>query len=147
MFDLRLIRAEVLKLRKRRGMLAIAALSTIGVTVLAYGVMAIQHASNPVKHGPAGGFENYQGFTSVLMLLVVVVGAIVGSTAGSQDIETGVSRAPAARGPSRAVFFGVRTPGPLAIVVPLAAVPAGMGAAASGAFASGSVAAPATSAL
>src|SRR6266536_914620 len=100
MFDLRLIRAEVLKLRKRRGMLAISALATVGVTVLAYVVMAIQHSSDPARHGPAGGLDNYQGFMSFLMLMVIVVGAIVGSTAGSQDLETGVFRDSAATGRS-----------------------------------------------
>jgi hypothetical protein len=147
MFDMRLIRAEVLKLRKRRGMLAISALATIGVAVLAYSVMAIQHASDPAKHGPAGGLDNYQGFTGVLLLLVIVVGAIVGSTAGSQDIETGVFRDSAATGRSRVALFGARIPGALAIVLPLTAVAAGLGAFASVAFASGSVAAPASSAL
>jgi hypothetical protein len=147
MFDMRLIRAEVLKLRKRRGMLAISALATIGVTVLAYSVMAIQHSSDPAKHGPAGGLDNYQGYTSILMLLVIVVGAIVGSTAGSQDIETGVFRDSAATGRSRVALFGARIPGALAIVLPLTAVAAGLGAFASVAFASGSVAAPASSAL
>ena len=39
MLDLRLIRAEVLKLRRRRGMLAIAAALTLGVIALAFAVM------------------------------------------------------------------------------------------------------------
>jgi hypothetical protein len=146
MFDTRLIRAEVLKLRKRRGMLAISALATVGVTVLAYVVMAVQHASDPAKHGPAGGLENYQGFMSFLMLMVIVVGAIVGSTAGAQDIETGVFRDSAATGRSRVALFGARIPGALAVVLPLTAVAAGIGALASVALA-GSLAAPAASTL
>ena len=40
MFDLRLIRAEVLKLRRRRGMLAIALLLTLGLMAVAIGVAA-----------------------------------------------------------------------------------------------------------
>src|SRR4051812_33528611 len=144
MFDLRLIRAEVLKLRKRRGMLAISALSTVGLTVLAYVVMAVQHASDPVKHGPAGGLDNYQGFMSALMLMVIVVGAIVGSTAGSQDIETGVFRDSAATGRSRVALFGARIPGALAIVVPMAAISAAIVGIGGVAFA-GSLAAPSAS--
>jgi hypothetical protein len=146
MFDTRLIRAEVLKLRKRRGMLAISALATVGVTVLAYVVMVVQHASDPAKHGPAGGVDNYQGLMSFLMLMVIVVGAIVGSTAGSQDIETGVFRDSAATGRSRVALFGARIPGALAIVLPLTAIAAGIGALASVALA-GSLAAPAASTL
>jgi hypothetical protein len=146
MFDTRLIRAEVLKLRKRRGMLAISALATVGVTVLAYVVMVVQHASDPAKHGPAGGVDNYQGLMSFLMLMVIVMGAIVGSTAGSQDIETGVFRDSAATGRSRVALFGARIPGALAIVLPLTAIAAGIGALASVALA-GSLAAPAASTL
>ena len=122
MFDLRLIRAEILKLRKRPGMLAISAFVTIGAAALAVLVPAIQHSSDPAKHGPAGGVENYTGTMSVLILMVIVVGAIVGSTAGAQDIETGVFRDSAATGRSRVALFGARIPGALAIVLPMALV-------------------------
>ena len=64
MFDLRLIRAEVLKLRRRRGMLAIAAGITLGVVALAFGVGAIQHAGNPGKYGPAGGAASETGLVA-----------------------------------------------------------------------------------
>jgi hypothetical protein len=120
MFDTRLIRAEVLKLRKRPGMLAVSAFATIGAAALAVAVPAIQHSSDPIKHGPAGGLDNYTGTMSVLILMVIIVGAIVGSTAGSQDIETGVFRDSAATGRSRTALFGARIPGALAIVLPMA---------------------------
>src|SRR3954451_384526 len=61
------------------------------------------------------------------MLLVIVVGAIVGSTAGSQDIETGVFRDSAATGRSRVALFGARVPGALALVLPPTAVAAARG--------------------
>jgi hypothetical protein len=146
MFDLRLIRAEVLKLRKRPGMLAISAFVTIGAAALAVAVPVIQHASNAVKHGPAGGAENYAGTMSVIMVMVIVVGAIVGATAGAQDIETGVFRDSAATGRSRVALFGARIPGALAIVLPMAAISAGIVAVGGVAFA-GSLAAPSTSVL
>jgi hypothetical protein len=146
MFDLRLIRAEILKLRKRPGMLAISAFITVGAAALAVAVPAVQHSSDPVKHGPAGGLENYTGTMSVLMLMIIVVGAIVGSTAGAQDIETGVFRDSAATGRSRVALFGARVPGALAIVLPLAAISAAIAAVAGVALA-GSLAAPSTSVL
>ena len=102
MFDPRLIRAEVLKLRRRRGMLALAAVVTLGVVAVAYTVMAIQHGSNPAKHGPAGGLTNYKDSIEVLLVLATVAGTIVGSTAGAQDIESGVFRDLAATIASRA---------------------------------------------
>lgn len=144
MFDTRLIRAEVLKLRKRPGMLAISAFATIGAAALAVVVPAIQHSSDPVKHGPAGGIENYTGTMSVLVLLVIIVGAIVGSTAGSQDLETGVFRDSAATGRSRTALFGARIPGALAIVLPMALIAAAIEGVA-GVALSGSLEAPSAS--
>jgi hypothetical protein len=146
MFDMRLIRAEVLKLRKRPGMLAISGFITIVAAALAVMIPAIMHSSNPVKNGPAGGVENYTGTISVIVLMVIVVGAIVGSTAGAQDIETGVFRDSAATGRSRMALFGARIPGALAIVLPMAAISAAIVAVGGVAFA-GTLAAPSASVL
>jgi hypothetical protein len=41
-------------------MLAVAVLCTLGVTVLAFAVTAIQHAGSPGKYGPAGGLAHYE---------------------------------------------------------------------------------------
>jgi ABC-2 family transporter protein len=146
MFDLRLIRAEVLKLRRRRGMLALAAAITLGVVALAFTVMTVQHASNPAKHGPAGGLTNYKDAIQVLLVLAIVAGAIIGSTAGAQDIESGVFRDLAATGRSRIALFGARVTGAWGIVVPIVAAAAALAGAASVALA-GSAAIPGTGAL
>ena len=122
MFDPRLISAEVLKLRRRRGMLAIAGLLTLGLVLVVYAVMGIQHAGDPAHHGPAGGAKNYLGGLGVLSTMALVVGAIVGGTAGTQDIESGVFRDLAATGRSRLALFGARVTGAWAIVLPLLAV-------------------------
>ena len=124
MFDPRLIRAEALKLRRRRGMLALAALVTLGVVALAYTVMAVQHSSNPGKYGPAGGLSNYRDSIEVLLVLATVAGTIVGSTAGAQDIESGVFRDLAATGRSRIALFGARVAGAWGIVLPIVAAAA-----------------------
>jgi ABC-type transport system involved in multi-copper enzyme maturation permease subunit len=146
MFDLRLIRAEVLKLRRRRGMLAIVAGITLGVVALAFGVSAIQHAGNPGKYGPAGGAASLNDAINVLVLLTIVAGAIVGSTAGAQDLESGVFRDLAATGRSRVALFGARVVGAWAVVLPIAAVSAAAAGGLSVALA-GSLAAPTTGAL
>ena len=78
MLDLRLIAADVLKLRRRRGMLAISLLLTLGLMAVAFAVMAIQHGGNPLKYGPAGGLENYREDIGVIALMGLVIGAIVG---------------------------------------------------------------------
>ena len=53
--NLRLIKAEVLKLRRRPGMLIVAFGLTLGLLALAYLVTAIQHGGNPAKYDAAGG--------------------------------------------------------------------------------------------
>jgi hypothetical protein len=146
MLDLRLIRAEMLKLRRRRGMLALAAAITLGVVALAFTVMTVQHASNPGKHGPAGGLTNYKDAIQVLLVLSIVAGAIVGSTAGAQDIESGVFRDLAATGRSRVALFGARVTGAWGIVLPIVAAAAALAGGASVALA-GSTALPGAGAI
>jgi ABC-type transport system involved in multi-copper enzyme maturation permease subunit len=117
MLDLRLIRAEVLKLRRRRGMLALAAALTVGIVLLVFTVQAVQHGGDPAKYGPAGGLKNYQNAIGFMVMMVSIAGVIVGSTAGAQDIESGVFRDLAATGSSRVALFASRIAGALAIVL------------------------------
>src|SRR5439155_154086 len=124
MFDLRLISADLLKLRRRRGMLAIAIALTIGTVLLGFGVMAIQHGSNPIKHGPAGGLVNFQDAIGFETLMAIVAGVIVGTTAGAQDLESGVFRDLVATGRSRMALFGARAPAAWVILVPICAATA-----------------------
>jgi hypothetical protein len=76
----RLVRAEILKLRKRRGLLAIVAAATIGASVVAYGTLAILHAANAAHHGPAGGVLNLGHGLFVLALLGSVAAILAGAT-------------------------------------------------------------------
>jgi hypothetical protein len=71
---------------------------------------------------------------------------IVGSTAGSQDIETGVFRDLAATGRSRIALFGSRITGSLVILLPIVALTAVLTAGMSIALA-GSLAAPTAAAI
>ena len=146
MFDPRLIAADILKLRRRRGMLSITLFLTLGGIALVFIVMAVQHGMDPAKYGPAGGLENYREDMSFLGLMALVVGAIVGATAGTQDLESGVFRDLAATGRSRTALFGSRVVGAWAVVVPILALAAGVTGAASVALA-GSLAAPSAGAM
>jgi hypothetical protein len=146
MFDLRLISVEALKLRKRHGMVALIIALTTGVAAIVFTVMAVQHGSNPSKYSPAGGLKHYRDVVGFLVLMILVVGAIVGSTAGAADIESGVFRDLAATGRSRIALFGSRIPGAWTIVLPVAALAAGVAAVASVALA-GSLATPSAGAL
>jgi ABC-type transport system involved in multi-copper enzyme maturation permease subunit len=141
MFDLRLIAADVLKLRRRRGMLAISVMLTLGVMALVFIVMAIQHQGNPAKFGPAGGLEHYQNDLSFVGAMALIVGAIVGGTAGTQDLESGVFRDLAATGRSRTALFASRVAGAWLVVLPIVGLTAAATGAASVALA-GSLTAP-----
>jgi ABC-type transport system involved in multi-copper enzyme maturation permease subunit len=123
---LALISSDVLKLRRRRGMLTISLLLTAGLMLAAFVVMAIQHGGNPVKYGPAGGLENFHEDIGVAALMALIVGTIIGATAGTQDIESGVFRDLAATGRSRLVLFASRVAGAWAVVLPILAVTAGL---------------------
>jgi hypothetical protein len=137
MFDLRLIRADALKLRRRRGMLALCVALTLGIVAIMVVVAAIQHASSPLQHPPAGGVMAYDDMMFVLTMMLLVAGAIVGATAGAQDLESGVFRDLAATGRSRLALFGARVPGAWAIVLPIAGLAAAAAAVASLALAGG----------
>jgi hypothetical protein len=146
MLDRRLIAADVLKLRRRRGMLSISLLLTLGATALAFIVMAIQHAGNPAEFEPAGGLENYRNIISFAGAMALVVGAIVGGTAGTQDLESGVFRDLAATGRSRTALFASRATAALVVVLTIVGLTAAFTGAASVALA-GSLAAPGAGAL
>lgn len=124
MFDLRLIRADVLKLRRRRGMLALCVVLTVGLIALMIIAAAIQHTSNSSEHPPAGGIMAYRDMMFALTLMMLVVGTMVGATAGAQDLESGVFRDLAATGRSRLALFAARVPGACAIVLPIAGLAA-----------------------
>jgi ABC-type transport system involved in multi-copper enzyme maturation permease subunit len=122
--DLRLINAEILKLRRRRGLMIATVTLTLGVAVLFYAIVSLLHVSNPARYPGAGGGEAFDAVVGLLALSVAVAGALVGATAGGADIEAGVFRDLAATGRSRTALFAARVPGAWAIVLPpaLAAV-------------------------
>lgn len=130
-----MVAAELLKLWRRRGVIAVAALFTIGIVVLYYGVRAIEHASNPFSNGPAGGLAS---FDRVIELLSVFFGAlsaiIIGTEAGASDLSGGVFRDLVVTGRSRLWLFAVRVPAAIIVSWALALIALGIGLAAVYAF-------------
>jgi hypothetical protein len=109
---MRLIRAEVLKLRRRNGMVAMTACLTVVAVAVFYVIQAIR--------GDADG--HFDDAIAVLAMAGSVAGAIVGATAGAADIEVGVFRDLVATGRSRLALFFARVPGAWAIVLPMLAL-------------------------
>ena len=141
-----LVRAEILKLRKRRGLVATVSFLTVGAAILTYGILAILHAANAAHHGPAGGVTNLGHGVFVLSALGAVAAALVGAAAGAGDLSAGVFRELVVTGRPRRTLFRSRVPGGLAFLLTFVAVAYGVAAVASVVFA-GSLAAPSTSLL
>jgi hypothetical protein len=110
----RLVSAELLKLRKRRGLVGAALALTVLPMVVAYTVLLIVHASNPVKHGPAGGLRNFSDSMDVLTTLSGVAAILIGATLGASDLSSGVFRELVVTGRSRLALFAARIPAGLA---------------------------------
>lgn len=102
---LTLVAMDVLKLRRRRGLMAIALLIAVGSVSVFFAVNAVRHGTNPLHVGPAGGLKNFQNATDFLGTLAVVVAAMIGVTAGAGDAELGVLRDLVATGRSRVALF------------------------------------------
>lgn len=113
-----LVRAEVLKLVRRRGLMIWTVILTVGVVLLSEAILIALHAANPANHGPAGGYSNFQGVVFLLAGLGTVTAIIIGATAGTQDVQNGVFRDLVVTGKSRSTLFLVRTPGALLTFLP-----------------------------
>ena len=112
----RLVGAEFLKLRKRRGLVLSALALTVVPMIIAYTVLLILHAANAAKHGPAGGLVNFSGSIDMLSQLGFVAAILVGSTLGAGDLGSGVFRELVVTGRSRLALFAARVPAGLGLV-------------------------------
>ena len=143
---LRLVSAEFLKLRKRRGLVISALTLSVLPMIVAYTVLVSIHAANPAKHGPAGGLENLSGSMDMLSVLSVVGAILDGATLGAGDLGSGVFRELVVTGRSRLALFAARVPAGLALIVPI--VGAGFAITATGSIVfAGSLDAPSASLL
>jgi hypothetical protein len=116
----RLVSAEFLKLRKRRGLVLASLALTVLPMVVAYTVLLSIHAANPLKHGPAGGLQNFSDSMDMLTTLSGVAAILIGATLGAGDLNSGVFRELVVTGRSRLALFAVRLPAGLALVWALA---------------------------
>jgi ABC-type transport system involved in multi-copper enzyme maturation permease subunit len=118
----RLERAELLKLRKSRGVWIPLALLTIGAIIVVYTALELFHLYNSAKYSPAGGTEKFQIALTLLGQIggMIAVG-LVGAAAGTQDMSSRVYRDLVSGGRSRTRLFLARIPGGLALVLPFMA--------------------------
>jgi hypothetical protein len=116
--NLRMVKAEILKLVNRRGLMAWVAVLTVGAVSIVFAVLAVRHGTNPAKYSPAGGLHNYQNASSFLAMIGTAAAVLLGTMAGSGDLGAGVFRDLVVTGRSRLSLFGVRSVGALAVFLP-----------------------------
>jgi ABC-type transport system involved in multi-copper enzyme maturation permease subunit len=114
----RLVSADLLKLRKRRGLIVVTGLITIAVVVVAYTVSELQHVSNSAEYGSVGGVVNLGHATGFLVLDVGVAAVIVAATAAVGDLEALVYRDLVVTGRSRLALYLSRIPAGLLFLLP-----------------------------
>jgi hypothetical protein len=141
-FDLTVARqmvgADLLRLRKKRGFMALALLVVLAPIVVVTGYDVIEHASSPLTHGPAGGLENYSHLLTLLGVFMGPVAAVlIGAEAGAGDLAAGVFRDNVLTGRSRTVLFLTRIPAALIVTLAVTAIGFAVGVAATFAFAGG----------
>src|SRR5581483_4041379 len=133
-----MVAAELLKLWRKRSMMALAAFFTVGVVLIYFGVAAIEHAVDPAGNGPAGGLRNFDRATVDLSIFFGALGAIlVGTEAGTTDLASGVFRDLVVTGRSRLWLFAVRLPAALIVTLAFGLAAVGLSLGASYAFAGG----------
>jgi hypothetical protein len=116
-----LIHADFLKLRRRRGLVAVVALLTIGATLISNTIIEILHLVNSTAHGPAGGVTMLGHQAFAVGALGAVAAAVVGAVAGAGDLEAGVYRDLVVTGRSRLALYASRIPAGLMFLLPFAA--------------------------
>lgn len=107
----RMIGADFLKLRKKRGTLIWALVLVLAPLLIFFIVKAVQHSSSPSEHSPAGGVGGYKDAMPVLALFFGPLAAImIGTDGGAGDLAAGVFRDLVVTGRSRLALFGARVP-------------------------------------
>jgi hypothetical protein len=139
----RLVSADLLKLRRRNGLVVVTALLTIGSVALTYAIIELLHVASPATHGPAGGVLKLGHVSFLLAALGAVAAAVVAATAGAGDLDALVSRDLVVTGRSRVALYLSRIPAGLLFLLPFVAIAYAAAAVASVVFA-GSIPEPST---
>ena len=115
-----MVRAELMKLSKRRGLFWSTLALLVAPVVVGYAVVTIQHAVDPEQFGRPGGVTNFRNMYEFLAQIGVIAAIMAGVTSGGGDLGSGVFRELVVTGRSRIALFAVRFPGGLAFLAPFA---------------------------
>jgi hypothetical protein len=111
-----MIGSDLLRLRKKRGFIALVLAVVFVPMLIAIGYNVIEHAANPAAHGPAGGLHHYAQLLDFLGLFMGPIAAVlIGAEAGAGDLAAGVFRDNVLTGRSRLALFLSRIPAALIV--------------------------------
>jgi len=116
-----LIGAKLLELRKRRTLMIVIVVFTVGLPVIFYGVRLLYHLGNPVRYAPAGAPGAFATIGTLMAEFGFIAAAALGATAGTADLTDGMFRHLVITGRSRLALYLARIPAGLAIILSLAA--------------------------
>ena len=134
----RMISSEILRLRNKRSTMLWALFLGAGSMVIYYAYAALDHASDPVRHGSAGGTLGFaRGLQGLAILIGPLAAAMIGAESGADDIAAGVFRDLVATGRSRLALFLARIPAALLVTFGCLALGLGLAVVASFALADG----------
>ena len=121
-FGPRLVRAEILKLTTRRGLMVASFCLTVAASVVTFAIIAVLHATDPAHHKVIGGLGHFDDGMYSLTQLATVAAVLIGATAGAGDLAAGFFRNLVVTGRPRWSLFAARMPGGLAVLLPLTAL-------------------------
>jgi hypothetical protein len=122
----RLVRAEMLKLVTRRGLMLASILLTVGATIATFAILAALHATDPTHHRLIGGLSHFDDGMYSLTQLATVAAVLIGATAGAGDLASGFFRNLVVTGRPRSALFAARIPGGLTALLPVTAAAYGI---------------------
>jgi hypothetical protein len=117
---LAMISAKLLEIRKRRVLIAVIVLFTVGLPVIIFGFRLAFHLADPKVYGPAGSPSLFPSVSDLMNEFGFIVAAALGATAGTTDLTDGMFRHLVITGRSRLALYLCRIPAGLAIILPLA---------------------------
>jgi ABC-type transport system involved in multi-copper enzyme maturation permease subunit len=117
----RLVSAEFLRIIHNRGVVITTVTMTFGIAVLTLVVPELYRIGRQ-NQAYVGGQQGLQNGTAALAVLGTIAAMVVGSAAGTNDVDNGVFRDLVATGRSRWALFAVRVPGALVYWLPLITV-------------------------
>ncbi len=118
----RMIATRQLELRRRRGLMIVVALLTVGLPVLVLGLRLLFHAVDSGSYGPAGTPGVFVGLANAMAEFGFIGAAALGTAAGTNDLSEGVFRHLVVTGRSRLALYLARLPAALSLLLPLVAV-------------------------